>query len=250
MNNSKNMNNTINLNNLYNFYNSLNRINEIQLFIESFENNFENIINNDLKEKISLFKSKYERYLNIKRFAIPVIGKINSGKSTFLNYLLDLYDILESSENITTKFICLIRHNKNLKDSKPKFFKVKFEERNVKVKEMFYNFNKNDEIKGNVKEIIENKNKYVSDKTKYKNYDEYFYILEAYIPFFANNGLEDISDYFEFVDFPGLNEIVNKYEKDNLYIKFLKVIKNNICLSIFNLILNIIMMKLIQNKFL
>ena len=241
MSNSKNLNNTINLNKLYNFYNGLNRINEIQLFIESFENNFANINNNDLMEKINLFKSKYERYLNIKRFAIPVIGKINSGKSTFLNYLLDFNDILESSENITTKFICLIRHNKFLRGSKPKFFKVKLEERIIKVekeqnleeKEMFYNFNRDEEIKGDVKKIIENKNKYVSDKTKYKNYDEYFYILEAYIPFFPNNGLEEISDYFEFVDFPGLNEIVNKYEKDNLYIKFLRVIKNNICLSIF-----------------
>ena len=238
-----NLNNTINLRN---FKNTLNRLNDLQLFIESFENNLEYINNKDLIGKINLFKSKYEKFSNIKRFAIPVIGKINSGKSTFLNYLLDLYDLLESSEKITTKFICLIRHSKYLQGSKPKFFKVKIEERIEKVEkeesfniiekkenEIFYNFIKDEEITGNVKEIIEDKNKFLSDKTQYKDYNDYFYILEAYIPFFSNFGLEEFSDYFEFVDVPGLNEISDKFEKDNLYIKFLSVFKNNICFSIF-----------------
>ena len=84
-----------------------------------------------------------------------------------------------------------------------------------------------------MKEIIEEKNKFLSDKTQYKDYNDYFYILEAYIPFFSNFGLEEFSDYFEFVDVPGLNEISDKFEKDNLYINFLSVFKNNICFSIF-----------------
>ena len=232
--------------NSHDFFNTLNRINELKLFIDSFNDIFGYINNNDLKGKIELFKSNFERFSNIERFAIPVIGKINSGKSTFLNYLLDLNDLLESSEKITTKFICLIRHNQNLKDSKPKFFKVKIEERMVKVEkeeknkinenkkdeEIFYNFFKGEEIKDDVKKIIENINKFLSDKTKCKGYNDYFYILEAYIPFFPNFGLEEISKYFEFVDVPGLNEISDK-EKDNIYIKFLNMFKNNICFPLF-----------------
>ena len=53
------------------------------------------------------FNSKYLRYINIKRFTIPIIGRISSGKSTFLNAILELNNILESNINITTKFVCI-----------------------------------------------------------------------------------------------------------------------------------------------
>ena len=43
------------------------------------------------------FESKYLRYINIKRFTIPVIGRISSGKSTFLNAILGLNNILETN---------------------------------------------------------------------------------------------------------------------------------------------------------
>ena len=43
------------------------------------------------------------RYINIKRFAVPMIVRIISGKSTFLNFLLGLNNILETNTNITTK---------------------------------------------------------------------------------------------------------------------------------------------------
>ena len=40
------------------------------------------------------------------RKAIPVIGMVSSGKSTFLNSLLGI-DILEAKDDITTKFYVL-----------------------------------------------------------------------------------------------------------------------------------------------
>ena len=55
------------------------------------------------------FIKKYSNYQNIERFCIPIIGVINSGKSTFLNYLLNLC-FLQIGENETTKFISIIRH--------------------------------------------------------------------------------------------------------------------------------------------
>ena len=73
------------------------------------------------------FDSKYLRYINIKRFAIPVIGRISSGKSTFLNSILGLNNILESNSNITTKFVCIIRHDSLL--TEPKVYSVILEER-------------------------------------------------------------------------------------------------------------------------
>jgi septin family protein len=46
------------------------------------------------------------------KFAIPVIGMISSRKSTFLNSLLGI-DLLETKDDVTTKFVCIIRHNQN-----------------------------------------------------------------------------------------------------------------------------------------
>ena len=46
----------------------------------------------ELSELQREFEAKYLNFLNIKRFAIPFIGRISSGKSTFLNSL-DLQEL-------------------------------------------------------------------------------------------------------------------------------------------------------------
>ena len=51
-----------------------------------------------------------------------VIGMISSGKSTFLNSLLGI-TYLESKDDVTTKFVTIIRYNENLKE--PKFYHLK-----------------------------------------------------------------------------------------------------------------------------
>ena len=67
----------------------LQSINEL---IEKFNNifNIERIktLSPELEELKREFEPKYLKFLNIKRFAIPVIGRISSGKSTFLNFIL------------------------------------------------------------------------------------------------------------------------------------------------------------------
>ena len=66
------------------------------------------------KEKKYFFHSMSE----IKdKFAIPIIGMISSRKSTFLNSLLGI-DVLETKDDVTTKFVCIIRHNSKLKQLK------------------------------------------------------------------------------------------------------------------------------------
>ena len=68
--------------------NKLKLINELinkyhQLFIEQGDNTFSSNIEN-LKEK---FEKKYKLYVNIERFAIPVIGRI-SGKINFFKLFI------------------------------------------------------------------------------------------------------------------------------------------------------------------
>ena len=119
-----------------------------QLFIEQGDNTFSSNIEN-LKEK---FEKKYKLYVNIERFAIPVIGRISAGKSTFLSYLLGLRDIKGEEEISTTQIVCIIRHNRDCEN--PKAYPVKFIERKIedfenKNKMKKYNFEKDNSIELN-----------------------------------------------------------------------------------------------------
>ena len=110
-------------------------------FMNDFLLNKRNILwneNGKLKIPASIFIQKFietiKEYLNyteLDYFSIPIIGKISSGKSTFLNSLLGL-DCLESDTIITTKFICIIRHNKEL--SAPKLFPVILKKKKIRNK--------------------------------------------------------------------------------------------------------------------
>ena len=89
------------------------------------------------------------------RKLIPIIGIISSGKSLFLNNLLGL-NLLESSSSITSKFVCIIRHNKSLLE--PKFYHIELIEngKDQKAGMIEYNAKKEGEIitgYGNIKEI-------------------------------------------------------------------------------------------------
>ena len=84
-------------------------------------------------EKVENLRKKYNNYLNIKRFAIPIIGTV--GKSAFLNCIFELIDFYENEEEATTsKFLCIIRHNINYKT--PVISNIKIEERDF----LKYNF--------------------------------------------------------------------------------------------------------------
>lgn len=170
-----------------------------------------------------LFKKKYEnnmvKYKSDKRFSIPIIGKISSGKSTFLNCILQS-NILSCSSNIDTKFICLLRHNKDLKS--PKLYKCELRKANIDYKYEkyeYYYFKKKNVIEGNIKENIKTINEHLIEyEKKYNNFDqrdinEYFYILELKIPLFNMN--EELGDFFDLMDVPGLNE------NNDFYLKYI-----------------------------
>ena len=166
------------------------------------------------EQLINKFISKYSLFFNIKRFSIPCFGTISCGKSTFINYLLKLHHILETDEDITTKFVCSIRHVKGLK--KPKIYTVKFELRDTAK----FNLEKNKIIPGNVIDIIKERNQFIKDGNGKREPSNYFLIVEADIPLFHGK-YEKCAEFFEFLDFPGLDEVKEGENAiiDNSYFK-------------------------------
>lgn len=171
----------------------------------------EKIKNEEILETIKLFNQKYSKFKNINRFCIAVIGKCNSGKSTFLNYLLHQKEILETKEDISTKFICIIRHDPSL--STPKIFQANIvlrdtivinDENGEKDFKDVYNFEEGDQINENIEKIIIEKNKELNQESN--NIKDYFLIMRINIPLFTESELSQYSNCFEFMDIPGLNE--------------------------------------------
>jgi len=124
---------------LYEKYMKINKeIIDVHDILTKFKDNISKFKNINLKDNIESFQQNYKNYFNkftgLKRFSIPVFGKISSGKSTLLNYILNLYGIFETNSNISTKFICIVRHNSNLENG-PKIYKVSIRERGVLIKD-------------------------------------------------------------------------------------------------------------------
>jgi len=128
------------------------------------------------------------------RRGIIVIGMISSGKSTFLNSLLGI-TYLESKDDVTTKFVTIIRYNENLKEPKLYHLKVikegdSLESKeniinidNKKEKDNYYYFVKDGEEsigEENIIKRIENINK-EEKESKEPKYENLFYMLETNI---------------------------------------------------------------------
>ena len=142
------------------------------------------------------------------RKAIPVIGMVSSGKSTFLNSLLGT-DVLEAKDDITTKFVCIIRHNQSLKE--PIFYHLKLSKDQ---KSDDYNYSKDGEetIGANkIKEKIAKIN--ANELSLESNSENLFYLLELNI---TNINNSEFLKRYDFYDMPGLNESLNeKNEKSS-----------------------------------
>ena len=182
--------------------------------------------NKDIIQEIDLWKNNTYPYLGIKRFAIPMIASVSAGKTSTLNYLLNLKDnLLETGEKITTKFCVIIRHNKNNK--KGKIFNVTVEKRGEINK---FNFIKQEEIKQDPKKFIEERNELIKNhKKEEKDLGLYFIILEIDTGLFEGE-YEKYAELIEFIDIPGLDE---KGLEDNfIFRNILPFIKPNILFPI------------------
>ena len=188
-----------------------------------FESKIKRMQNKQIQKICEQFKYHYRKLIGIKRFCIPVFGKISSGKSTLLNYILHLHGVFETDYNISTKFVCIVRHNPNL-DKTSKIYNVLVNERGEYTKDnksfKLWNFEKGEELIGDVKAIIEKRN-HDLENLGYRDshWEKYFMILEANIPLFRGEN-SIYSDLFEFMDIPGLNEFSeNKTETEHFYYK-------------------------------
>ena len=208
-------------------------VTKIKIYLSNYKNEILDICKTkkNLEKDIINFQLNYSTFEGLERFSIPVIGQISSGKSTFLNMLLDLKDSLQVQSKTTTKFVSIIRHNKSLKDQKPRIYTVKFTERTEQ--KNHYNFEKEEYIEEDIKFVIEKRNEDIANKKLPNIPQNYFYIIESYIPFFSGEN-EIYADYFEFLDIPGLNENSDNLDKENIYYeKVLPLIINNIKFSLF-----------------
>ena len=171
--------------------------------------------------------SKTEEQKIEERRGIIVIGMISSGKSTFLNSLLGI-TYLETKDDVTTKFVTIIRYNENLK--KPKFYHLKVIKENNNIeqkqknenlinienntdKENLYYFIKDGEESIGEKNIIKkieeiNKAEKGNQEPKYENL---FYMLETNITNIENK--EFLKEH-DFYDIPGLNEYIVSNKKE------------------------------------
>ena len=183
------------------------------------------------------FNNKYEQYLDINRFAIPIIGAISSGKSTFLNNFLNLNNILQIGELVTTKFITIIRHDKNAEI--PELYHVELERRfgenrfNFKEKGECILKSKNyEEIGKEIKKL--NEDIKISNQTNSEKYlydiEKYFLIIRIKIPIFEGE-FEEYGNLIDFMDIPGLDEKTNS-DIDN-FDDFINIIFPNILFPIF-----------------
>ena len=146
------------------------------------------------------------------RKAIPIIGMVSSGKSTFLNSLLGT-DVLEVKDDITTKFACVIRHNPNLKE--PIFYHLKLIKGNLESDDYIYIKDGNETIGAD--KIKEKISKINSDELSLvPKYENIFYMLETKIINIDNN---EFLKKYDFYDIPGLNENVNITNEELLKIK-------------------------------
>ena len=130
----------------------------------------------------------------------PMIAMISAGKTSILKVLFDI-DYLESSADIGTKFVTIIRYNSEC--SKEKFYHLKLKRDNNDNYTYFIDDNEGViEGKEKIKKKIEKLNKELKDNDR--PYDQLFYFLEIG----TSNFIED-KEYlknYDLVDIPGVSE--------------------------------------------
>ena len=90
----------------------------------------------------------------------------------------------------------------------PKIYEAKIKQ----LEDNTYQFIKGNEILENASKVISERNKLLSENKIVNDFEKYFLIIEYEIPLFKGD-FEKYSDFFEFIDFPGLNDLNNIYLK-------------------------------------
>ena len=144
----------------------------------------------------------------LRKYTIPIIGVLSSGKSTFLNGIFLNNSILEVGMKHTTKFICIIRHQNELPIGKYRFTKVKINSDYSLTKDGD-TIEDEDAIKNKIAKI--NEKEVVSEDILND-----FYLLETNIHLIDEKKENDelLKD-IDFMDIPGLDFFEAKKDNPN-----------------------------------
>lgn len=142
------------------------------------------------------------------RKGIIAIGMISSGKSTFLNSIFG-FNYLQANDNITTKFICVIRYNPNINE--PIFYNLKLIQKNNSNEYIYIKKGKQIKGKKEIKNKIQSINKSLDNLSELQ-YENLFWMLEINKVIIEN---KYFMENYDFYDIPGLNEYIKDNENDN-----------------------------------
>ena len=143
----------------------------------------------------------------LRKYTIPIIGVLSSGKSTFINGLFLNKTILEVGTAHTTKFICIIRHQPELANGKFRFTKVKL------------NSNSLEKDGDTIEDEVAIKNKIIEINKKEIASEDIlndFYLLELNIHLIDDKIKNDelLKD-IDFMDIPGLDFFESQKQNPN-----------------------------------
>ena len=143
----------------------------------------------------------------LRKYTIPILGALTSGKSTLINGIFLNNSILEVGMSHTTKFICIIRHENKLAKGKYRFTKVKIGSNSLL--KAGNTIEDEDSIKNKIIEI--NKKDIIS-----KDISNEFYLLETYIQLINDTKENDelLKD-IDFLEIPGLDFFESKQKNKN-----------------------------------
>ena len=171
-----------------------------------------NLLNND-------YKILKNYILNSNLLFIPILGASNSGKSSFINCLLQK-DILTCDSSECTRRGIIIRYIENKNEIS--LYKIKFKKNINETFDKYYYYTKENLLSKNIvqiKEII----KILNENYPLKEEDS-FLLLEINIPLFDDLELDlEIKNNICLIDFPGHNTNDNLFFDKKIYQNVLKM---------------------------
>ena len=170
---------------------------------------------NTLNEDFQVLKNYI---LNSTLIYIPVIGVSNSGKSSFINCLIQK-DILTCNSSECTRRGMVIRYIKE--KNKAYLYSIKFKS-SKNLNQTYYYYTKNKLISdniGDIKEIIS-----ITNESYPKNEEDCFFLLEINLKALDDLNIKpEIKNSICFIDFPGHNTNDNFFFDKSIYQKVLKM---------------------------
>ena len=156
--------------------------------------------------------------LNSSLIYIPIIGVSNSGKSSFINCLIQK-DILTCNSLECTRRGMIIRYIKD--KNKTSLYSIKFKS-SKNLNQTYYYFKKNRLLSENIEDIKEIIN--ITNEFYPKNEEDCFFLLETNIQALDDLNIKsEIKNNICFIDFPGHNTNENFFFDKKIYQKVLKM---------------------------